>query len=89
MPGSVKRSLKCMIEEGVEFIWLSSPKSFLEKKSVSEVEVNKMILGEPDSSGRKKPIVQSGSEFKLSADLVIKSLGFDPENLPNFLDLKN
>jgi glutamate synthase (NADPH/NADH) small chain len=41
-----------------------------------------MILGEPDSSGRKKPILQSGSEFKIPADLVIKSLGFDPENLP-------
>ena len=32
--------------------------------------------------GEKKPIVQSGSEFKIPADLVIKSLGFDPENLP-------
>ena len=41
-----------------------------------------MILGEPDSSGRKKPIIQPDSEFKLPADIVIKSLGFDPENLP-------
>jgi glutamate synthase (NADPH/NADH) small chain len=39
-------------------------------------------LGEPDSSGRKKPVVKNGSEFKVPADLVIKSLGFDPENLP-------
>ena len=41
-----------------------------------------MILGEPDSSGRKRPTIQEGSEFNISADLVIKSLGFDPENLP-------
>ena len=81
MPGSA-REVGNAEEEGVEFIWLTSPKSFIGKKSVSEVEVSKMILGEPDSSGRKKPILQSGSEFKIPADLVIKSLGFDPENLP-------
>ena len=45
-----------------------------------------MTLGEPDSSGRKKPVIKSGSEFKLSSDLVIKSLGFDPENLPKLFD---
>ena len=41
-----------------------------------------MKLGNPDSSGRKKPEIEIGSEFKIPADLVIKSLGFDPENLP-------
>ncbi len=81
MPGSA-REVGNAIEEGVEFIWLSSPKRFLGEKKVKEVEVNKMILGEPDSSGREKPVIQHGSEFKLSTDLVIKSLGFDPENLP-------
>ena len=81
MPGSA-REVKNAIEEGVEFIWLSTPKRFLGKNEVKEVEGNKMTLGEPDSSGRKKPIIKSGSEFKLSSDLVIKSLGFDPENLP-------
>ena len=81
MPGSA-REVGNAIEEGVEFIWLSSPKKFLGSQVIKEVEINKMILGDPDSSGRKKPIVQSGSEFKLPADLVIKSLGFDPENLP-------
>ena len=45
-----------------------------------------MKLGEPDSSGRKKPEVQIGSEFKIPADLVIKSLGFDPENLPKLFN---
>ena len=81
MPGS-SREVGNAIEEGVEFIWLSSPKQFLGKEQVTEVEVNKMILGEPDSSGRKKPVIKKGSDFKLPTDLVIKSLGFDPEDLP-------
>ncbi len=81
MPGSA-REVGNAIEEGVDFIWLSSPKKFIGEEKVNSLEVNRIILGEPDSSGRKKPIIQSGSEFKLPADLVIKSLGFDPENLP-------
>ena len=85
MPGS-SREVSNAIEEGVEFIWLSSPKKFLGNGKVNEVEVNKMILGQPDSSGRKKPLTQPGSEFKLPADLVIKSLGFDPENLPKLFN---
>ncbi len=85
MPGSA-REVKNAIEEGVEFIWLSSPKKFIGDDKVEEVEANKIILGEPDSSGRKKPVIQPGSEFKLRADLVIKSLGFDPENLPKLFN---
>ena len=85
MPGSA-REVKNAIEEGVEFIWLSSPKKFLGQNNVEEVEVSKMKLGEPDSSGRKKPILEKGSEFKLPADLVIRSLGFDPENLPKLFN---
>ena len=87
MPGSA-REVKNATEEGVEFIWLSSPKRFLGENKVQEVEVNKIILGETDPSGRKKPVIQSGSEFKLSTDFVIKSLGFDPENLPKLFNAK-
>ncbi len=85
MPGS-SREVGNAEEEGVEFIWQTSPKRFLGDDKITEVEVNKMILGEPDSSGRKKPIIHSGSEFKISADLLIKSLGFDPENLPKLFN---
>ena len=60
-----------------------SPKRFLGKNEVEEVEANKITLGEPDLE--ENPI-KSGSEFKLSSDLVIKSLGFDPENLPKLFD---
>ena len=85
MPGSV-REVGNAEEEGVEFVWLTSPKKFIGDNEVKEVEVNKMILGEPDSSGRKRPEVQIGSEYKIPADLVIKSLGFDPENLPKLFN---
>ena len=85
MPGSA-REVGNAIEEGVEFIWLSSPKKFLGKEKVEEVIVDKMILGEPDSSGRKTPVIRPDSEFRLQADLVIKSLGFDPENLPKLFN---
>ena len=41
-----------------------------------------MRLGEPDSSGRRRPEIEIGSEYNIKADLVIKSLGFNPENIP-------
>ena len=87
MPGSA-REVKNAEEEGVEFIWLTSPKKFIGNEKIDKVEVNKMILGEPDLSGRKKPVVKPGSEFTVSADLVIKSLGFDPEDIPNLFNAK-
>ena len=87
MPGSA-REVGNAIEEGVEFIWLTSPKSFIGNKKVEAVEVNKMKLGEPDSSGRRRPEIEVGSEYEINADLVIKSLGFDPENLPKLFNAK-
>jgi glutamate synthase (NADPH/NADH) small chain len=87
MPGS-SREVANAIEEGVEFIWLSSPKKFIGNKYVEEVQVDKMILGSRDSSGRRKPEVQKNSEYNIKADIVIKSLGFDPENLPELFSAK-
>ncbi len=85
MPGSA-REVANAEEEGVEFVWLSNPKKF---KGISKVEsliVDKIKLGEPDESGRRKPIIQENSEFEIKADLVIKALGFDPEDLPKLFD---
>jgi len=81
MPGST-REVANAEEEGVEFIWLSSPKEFLGTNKIERLIVNKIKLGDPDESGRKKPEIQKDSEFNLKADMVIKALGFDPENLP-------
>ncbi len=85
MPGSV-REVANAEEEGVEFVWLTSPKKFLGKDTVAGVEVNKMELGEADASGRRKPKIKENSEYKINADLVIKSLGFDPENIPKLFN---
>ena len=60
--------------------------NFIGKTKVEAVEVSKIKLGEPDSSGRRRPEIQAGSEYKVKADLVIKSLGFDPENLPKLFN---
>ena len=87
MPGSA-REVGNAIEEGVEFIWLTSPKQFIGSSKVEAVEVNKMKLGKPDSTGRMKPEILTGAEYKIKADLVIKSLGFDPENLPKLFNAK-
>ena len=81
MPGSA-REVANAEEEGVEFIWLSSPKRFVGINKVEGLVVDKILLGEPDDSGRKKPQVKQNSEFNIKADIVIKSLGFNPENLP-------
>ena len=81
MPGSI-REVTNAEEEGVEFIWLSSPKEFIGTNKVDSLVVDKIKLGDPDDSGRRAPKVQKNSEFNIKADIVIKSLGFDPENLP-------
>ena len=81
MPGSV-REVGNAIEEGVEFIWLTAPKKFIGDKTIKEVQVSRMKLGPTDATGRKKPIIEENSEYNIKADIVIKSLGFDPENLP-------
>ena len=88
MPGSA-RVVGNAIEEGVEFLWLSSPKKFIGQKDVKAVEVQKMKLGDPDSSGRKKPVIIENSNYELEADIVIKALGFDPENLPKLFNSEN
>ena len=81
MPGSA-REVANAEEEGVEFVWLSSPKEFIGTNKVEGLMVDKIKLGEPDDSGRRKPEIQNDSHFNIKADIVIKALGFDPENLP-------
>ncbi len=88
MPGSA-REVANAEEEGVEFVWLSSPKEFLGKNKIENLVVNKIKLGKPDETGRKKPEIQEKSEFIIKADMVIKALGFDPENLPNLFNSKD
>ena len=88
MPGSAREVINAE-EEGVEFVWLSNPKEFLGKNKIENIIVDKIKLGEPDDSGRRKPEVQENSEFKIKTNMVIKALGFDPENLPEMFNSKN
>ena len=88
MPGS-SREVANAEEEGVEFVWLTSPKEFIGNNKVKKVLVNKMKLGDPDDGGRRKPVVDEGSDYEIETDLVIKSLGFDPEDLPKLFNEKD
>ena len=88
MPGSA-REVNNAEEEGVEFIWLTNPKKFIGSEKVSSVIAEKMKLGNPDSSGRKQPEALLSSDFEIKADIVIKALGFVPEDLPKLFNCPN
>lgn len=82
MPGSA-REVSHAEEEGVVFEWLAAPKSITgEAMAAAGVRAARMRLGPPDASGRQSPEEVEGADFELKADLVIKALGFDPEDLP-------
>lgn len=85
MPGS-QREVQNAEEEGVEFVWLSAPAGF-EGDAVSGVKVSKMRLGQPDATGRQSPEIIDGADYIEGADLVIKALGFEPEDLVALWDV--
>jgi len=90
MPGS-QRETQNAEEEGVVFEWLSAPKGFVSAPGeggarVTGVQVQKMRLGAPDATGRQSPEVIEGADYVEEADLVVKALGFEPEDLPTLWD---
>ena len=84
MPGS-QREVANAEEEGVTFDWVAAPVAVVEKKGggAKAVRAIRMRLGEPDASGRRAPEEIPGSDYEVRADMVIKALGFDPEDLPH------
>ena len=82
MPGS-QREVANAEEEGVVFEWLAAPEAVLDTKAgkLKAVRASRMRLGAPDPSGRQSP-EKTGETFDIKADMVIKALGFDPEDLP-------
>ncbi|HEX9207279.1 MAG TPA: NADPH-dependent glutamate synthase [Steroidobacteraceae bacterium] len=64
-------------EEGVQFHWLVSPVEILDdgNKGVRAVRCVRMTLGEPDESGRRRPVPELGSEFEIEADMVVYAIG--------------
>jgi len=85
MPGSL-REVTNAEEEGVIFEWLAAPEAFLGDDTANEkvraVRAIRMRLGVPDADGRRTPEPVEDSSFDCPADLVIKALGFEPEDLP-------
>ena len=70
-------------EEGIIFDLLNNPVKVIgdENGWVSHVECIKMELGEPDESGRRRPVAQEGSEFQIEADCMIMAIGTSPNPL--------
>ena len=85
MPGS-QREVQNAEEEGVYFEWLRVPKGFMGDDHVTGVVVQKMRLDAPDATGRQMPKVIEGADYVEDAELVIKALGFEPEDLPKMWD---
>lgn len=79
-------------EEGVEFLNLTNPVEYSadEKGRVNRMRVQRMELGEPDASGRRRPVVVEGSEYDIAVDVVVVAIGVSPNPLiPSALpDLK-
>jgi glutamate synthase (NADPH/NADH) small chain len=71
------------VEEGVEFHWLTLPEQVLGQMGVQGLRCVRMELGEPDASGRRRPVPIPGSQFELTCDVVIQALGqkLDPSLL--------
>lgn len=70
-------------EEGVQFYLLTAPTKFLGNDNgwVTGVECLQMELGEPDDSGRRRPVPIKGSEFKLECDMAVVAIGAGPNPL--------
>lgn len=70
-------------EEGVEFMMLTAPLEVLgdERKNVRALKCQRMELGEPDASGRRRPMPVPNSEFELDVDTVIVAIGTSPNPL--------
>ena len=71
------------MEEGIIFKLLHNPKEILsdENRFVSGIRCVEMELGEPDASGRRRPVEKKNAEFVLDVDCVIMSIGTSPNPL--------
>jgi glutamate synthase (NADPH/NADH) small chain len=82
MPARIEERLHAQ-EEGIEFLNLNSPVEYYADSNgrVNRMRVQKMELGEPDSSGRRRPVPIEGSEYYIDVDLVVVSVGVSPNPL--------
>jgi len=70
-------------EEGIQFRFLTNPKSFIGdlKRQLTGMECQEMELGEPDSSGRRRPLPKPDTDFTIEADVAVVALGTTPNPL--------
>jgi glutamate synthase (NADPH/NADH) small chain len=74
MPANVEEVEEAM-EEGVEFNFLTTPEKIVERGGRLIITCRRMLLGEPDSSGRRRPEAIEGSEFDIEADTCVMAIG--------------
>lgn len=70
-------------QEGIEFMNLANPIEYFadDKGRVNRMRLQKMELGEPDASGRRRPVVVEGAEFEIDVDVVVVAIGVSPNPL--------
>ncbi len=82
MPASYKERAAAKAE-GVEFVYLAAPTAFKagDDGRIKQVVIQRMELGEPDDSGRRRPVPIEGSEYIIEADIAVLALGYWPDPL--------
>lgn len=82
MPARIEE-VEHAIEEGIEFMNLNNPVKYIGDSNgrVKKMVLQKMELGEPDASGRRRPIPIEGSEYEVDVDVVIVAVGVSPNPL--------
>jgi len=86
MPASPEE-VEAALEEKVEIIYLAAPIKISQDGSRLKLTCNRMELGEPDASGRRRPVPIKGSEFSLNFDSIIAAIGQNPD-IPDQFNLK-
>ncbi|MBM2825612.1 MAG: BzdV protein [Dehalococcoidales bacterium] len=86
MPASPEE-VDAALEEGIDIVFLTAPVSINQQKGQLSLTCNRMELGEPDASGRRRPVPVKGSEFSTDFDAIIGAIGQVPE-IPSAFNLK-
>ncbi|TET25624.1 MAG: 4Fe-4S dicluster domain-containing protein [Dehalococcoidia bacterium] len=86
MPAS-EEEIEGALEEGVEIVYLVAPTKISRDGKRLKLDCTRMKLGEPDASGRRRPVPIKGSEFSTSFDSIIAAIGQNPD-IPSKFNLK-
>ena len=76
---AIPEEVEAAMEEGIQFDFLRNPVEFIGNGRLEKVRVIKMKLGEPDESGRRRPVPMEGSEYEIEVDNVLLAIGEKPD----------